>query len=276
VVLGPAAYFAQQLLLMGPLSAPIWLAGLWTLLRGQGSAKPFRAFGIAYVVLLALMIILKGKNYYLTPIYPILFAVGAVHIERATEGKRWVRLLYVAAIVALALVLLPYVLPVLSPEAFLAYQRRIGIRPPRTERSHTAELPQNYADRFGWDELADNVARVYRSLPREEQKKAAIFAQNYGEAGAIDVLGKQYGLPPALTGHQNYFLWGTHGYTGEIVIVIDDDRDDLDRQCNAVEERGPANRNRYAMPYENSKNIYICRGLKTPLADLWPHLKEWL
>jgi hypothetical protein len=137
-------------------------------------------------------------------------------------------------------------------------------------------MPQNYADRFGWDELAGNVARVYRSLPPAEQAKAVIFAQNYGEAGAIDVLGKPYGLPPALSGHQNYYLWGTHGYTGEIVIVVDDDRGDLDRLCNSVEDAGPANRNRYAMPYENSKNIYICRGLKTPLSELWPKVKEWL
>src|SRR5262245_58641025 len=72
VVLGPFAYFSQQLLLMGPLSAPLWLAGLWALLRG-GSWRQYRVFGIAYLVLLILMVVLKGKNYYLTPIYPILF-----------------------------------------------------------------------------------------------------------------------------------------------------------------------------------------------------------
>ncbi len=277
VVLGPVAYFAQQFLLMGPLSAPIWLTGLWVLLRGYQDWRRYRAFGIAYVVLLALMILLKGKNYYLTPIYPILFAAGAVRIEAATELRaRWIRPAYGVAMVLLALVFLPYVLPVLPPDEFLAYQRRLGINPPRTERSHTAELPQNYADRFGWDELADNVARAYHSLPQAEQAKAGIFGQNYGEAGAIDVLGKKYGLPPALSGHQNYFLWGTHGYTGEILLVVDDDRESLDRQCTSVEDKGPAIRNPYAMPYENRKNVYICRGLKTPLAELWPRLKEWL
>jgi hypothetical protein len=277
VVLGPVAYFGQQFLLMGPLSAPIWLTGLWVLLRGNQDWRRYRAFGIAYVVLLALMILLKGKNYYLAPIYPILFAAGAVRIEAATEmNARWIRPAYAAAMVLLALAFLPYVLPVLPPDQFLAYQRKLGITPPRTERSHTAELPQNYADRFGWDELAENVARAYHSLSPAEQAKAGIFGQNYGEAGAIDVLGKKYGLPPALTGHQNYFLWGTHGYTGEILLVVDDDRESLDQQCASVEDKGPAIRNAYAMPYENRKNIYICRGLKTPLAELWPRLKEWL
>jgi hypothetical protein len=276
VVLGPLAYAGQQLLLIGPLSWPIWLTGLIALLMGK-LGREYRVFGVTYLVLLLLMIVLKGKSYYLTPIYPILLAAGAVVVERFT-GMRfwWVRFAYPAFIVLAALVFLPYVLPVFSPESFLRYQKRLGFSTPRTERSHTAELPQNYADRFGWDELAENVNRAYQSLPPEDRNKTGIFAQNYGEAGAIDVLGKKYGLPPALSGHQNYYLWGTHGYTGESLLVVDDNRRSLDQLCTAVEEKGPAIRNRFAMPYEARMNIYHCRGLKQPLDQFWPNVKEWL
>jgi hypothetical protein len=83
-------------------------------------------------------------------------------------------------------------------------------------------LPQIYADHFGWREMAEAVDGAYNRLSPEDRSRCAIFGQNYGQAGTIDFFGAQMGLPKALSGHQDYFLWGSRGYTGECMIVMDD------------------------------------------------------
>jgi len=275
VVLGPFEFFAQQLLIMNPISSPIWLIGLGALLFRR-EWRSYRVFGFAYLIALTLFILLKGKNYYLAPIYPILIAAGAVVVEHVTEARLlWFRPVYVGLVLLLSLPVFPLTLPILAPTAYVEFQEKLHIKPPRTETSHNAIMPQYFADRFGWDELVSNLANAYRSLTPEEQKRVGIFAQNYGEAGAIDVLGRKYGLPPALSGHQNYFLWGSRGYTGQLLLVIDDNRGDLDKQCDSVEEKGPAIRDPYAMPFERRTNIYLCRNLHPSLSQLWPELKNW-
>ena len=147
---------------------------------------------------------------------------------------------------------------------------------PRTETSHAAALPQLYADQFGWEEMVRSVARVYASLPANEQQHAAIFCQNYGEAGAIDFFGPKYGLPPALSGHQNYFYWGPGNYTGAIMIVLDDDATDEREQFRSVEDRGMVESSPWAMPWEQRLHIFVCRDLKIPLRELWPKVRVWL
>ena len=127
----------------------------------------------------------------------------------------------VVAMIALAALFAPIAVPILPPEKLVAYMKAIHFEPPRTETSHTAALPQHFADQFGWEEMVASVAQVYHHLRPEDQKRAAIYCQNYGEAGAIDFFGPKYGLPPAISGHQNYFLWGPRDYTGDVVLVLD-------------------------------------------------------
>jgi hypothetical protein len=276
VVLTPWEYFGQQVLIVNPILLPLWIGGL-VFFFIAGPAKRYRAFGWSYLITFVVIVALKGKNYYLAPIYATLFAAGAVAFENWTESKRrWARPVYGALAVVTAAVFAPFVLPILSPERLLAYQTALGVTPPRSETSHTAALPQLFADQLGWEDFAERVARAYESLSPEERSKAGIFAQNYGEAGALDVHGARFHLPPALSGHQNYFLWGPQGFTGEVLIVIDDSPDDLRSLCESVEDAGPALRHPLAMPYENRTSIYICRRLKEPLDRLWPKTKRWL
>ena len=188
---------------------------------------------------------------------------------------RWLNPVLAAVLIALAVIIAPLAIPILPPEKLVAYMRTIHLAPPRTETSHTAALPQLFADQFGWEEMVGSVARVYQNLSPEEQKQAGIFCQNYGEAGAIDLFGPKYGLPPALSGHQNYFLWGPRGYTGEIVIVLDERAEDEREQFQSVEDHGLIESSPWAMPWEQRVHVYICRGLKRTLHDLWPKLRNW-
>ena len=169
---------------------------------------------------------------------------------------------------------MPFVVPVLSVDRFISYLNSSPLKPPRTEHSHeSAQLPQHYADQFGWEELTAKTAEAWLRLLPEERADCGIFAQNYGQAGAIDFFGTRYGLPRALSGHQTYFLWGPRGYSGNCMIVIDDDKETLDQLFNHVELVGTSD-NPYAL--ERNLTVWLCKGSKFgTLSQLWPKLKKW-
>jgi hypothetical protein len=266
VVLAPLPFMVQQAMMLNPFTAPLWIAGMVMLFR----RREHRVLAWTYVAVLVLFIRLEAKDYYVAPVYPVLFAAGAIFFA---ERGRALRLGAFAIVIAGCLISAPLATPILPPPRYIAYQRALGIKPQATEVSHVSEMPQLFADQFGWEETVAKVARYYHSLPEEERKKTAIFCGNYGQAGAIDFYGPKYGLPPAISGHQNYFLWGHRGYTGESVILLDDDPDpdvELWTSLTKVGDRFHP----YAMPWENSP-IFHGRGLKTPLPELWPKVKHW-
>jgi 4-amino-4-deoxy-L-arabinose transferase-like glycosyltransferase len=277
VVLSPVEFVSQQVLLLHPALFPIWLLGLVSLFVGRMSR--LRVLGWTYVALLGMMIALKAKNYYLTPIYPMLFASAAVAIEAWLARRAWSRgglfpkvalSVYVAAAGA---VVAPAILPFLPPKGLLAYQRRLGLAPPKTEVRHEGPLEQRLGDQFGWEELVADVARIYRSLPPEERSRTGIFASNYGEAGAINLFGPAYGLPPAICVHQNHFFWGPPGGEIDTLIWLQWGREGIEERCRSVEQAGE-HFHPWGMAEEN-RPIYLCRGLRAPLRELWPDLKHW-
>ena len=163
--------------------------------------------------------------------------------------------------------------PVLRAETYIRYQKAIGLEPPKAENQPTGPLPQYFADEFGWKEMAREVARVYNALPPEQRAVTAIFANSYGQAGAIDFFGKKYGLPKAISNHQNYWYWGPRDYTGESVIVLGSDGTGDREHFASVESAG-----RTYHPYSRRDEhfqIFVCRDLNAPLPALWPKMKKW-
>ncbi len=283
IALSPLKYLGEQALMMAPLTLPFWLAGLGFYFFARRAAA-YRVFGWAFVLTIGFFMAMHGKDYYSAPTYAMALAAGAVATEMFFDSARFagrprlrgfLRGATFRVLVIGLLVTLPFVLPVLPIGKFVAYQKWIGIEPPRTEKNQIGVLlPQHYADEFGWPEMVEQVARVYHSLPPEEQAKAAIYTGNYGEAGAIDFFGAQYGLPKAICGHQNYFLWGPRGYTGEIMILVGSEDIEEARPHFASVETAATLNNPYAMPHEN-RPILLARGLKGNLQELWPRLKHW-
>ena len=276
VVLTPAQFMAQQVLIMNPTTLPLWVGGLiWLLVSHEGRRYPVIA--IVYLITLAEFIIMHGKHYYLAPAYPMLFAAGGVGVERLFSIRlQWLKPALLAAMIALAALLAPTVVPILSPKKLVVYMKSIHFEPPRTETSHTAALPQLFADQFGWEEMVRSVARAYATLSPEDQKRVAIFCQNYGEAGAIDFFGPKFGLPLAISGHQNYFLWGPGAWTGEVALVLDSSDHDDPELFASVEDLGQVVSSPWAMPFERRNHIYLCRELKISVQELWPRVKNWL
>jgi len=239
--------------------------------------KPYRALGWAYLVAFTVFVVLKGKNYYLAPIYPMLLAAGAVVIESGIERARqaWLKPVTLAVLFASGAWLVPLIVPALPVDQFIVYMNKLPFKVPRSEHSHErAALPQYYADQFGWKEIVAKTAEAHSRLSPEERPGCGIFAQDYGQAGAIDFFGRQYGLPPALSGHQTYYLWGPRGYSGNCLIVLDDNRERLEELFESVEFVGFSTDNPYAL--EREIPVFICRGAKFgSLEKVWPQLKKW-
>jgi hypothetical protein len=276
VALSPAQFIAEQIVFMNPGTLPLWIAGLlW--LFGSRDGRRYRGLGIIYLVTLAEFIVLHGKSYYLAPAYPMLFAAGGVAAERVFVARlKWLKPALLGAILVIGALCAPLVLPILPPAKLVAYMRAIHLQPPRTETSHTAALPQVFADQFGWEQMVGSVAHVYHHLRPEDEKRAAIFCQNYGEAGAIDFFGPKLGLPPAISGHQNYFFWGPRDWTGEVVLVLDTNDEDEREVFASVEDLGQIVSSPWAMPFERRMHIFLCRDLKGSVQEFWPRVKKWM
>jgi hypothetical protein len=274
LALSPLGFMAQQALLLGPATAPLWIAGLWGL-STRPSEPELRAFPIAYAVIAIILILAHGKAYYLAPIYPTLFAAGAGAVENwfANRVFRWIA---IGIVVIPGLVTLPIVLPVLPPDQFVRYSAELGMSPSTTasERGAQSVLPQYFADMFGWREMAEQVSAVYRALPTADRERAVFFGRNYGEAAALDVYGPSFQGPPAISGHNNYFLWGTKGFDGSVVIMVGGNASMLATMFDDIQVAGRID-SPYAMPSETNVPIYVLRSPRAPLSEIWPTLKHY-
>jgi hypothetical protein len=267
---GLLAFVRSEILDMLPLSLPVWALGLVWLAR----SKPFRFLGVAFAVVWAIVAFANGKPYYVAPAFPMVYAAGAVAIE-GYVARFAVRAAAVGLLALSAAIVAPLAVPVLAPESFVRYAAALGFKDEPDEKHDMGPLPQHFADQFGWEALAEKVGRAYASLSPEEQSGAVVYAGNYGEAGAVDFFGPHLGLPSASSGHNAYFMWGPPGRSGEVLIAIGGKRADLERtyvDVRQVDETFDP----YAMPYENHRPIWICRGLKKPLHDVWPETKHYI
>jgi Dolichyl-phosphate-mannose-protein mannosyltransferase len=274
ILLPPLPYLQAQAQMLGFIAALLVPFALLFFFSKTG--RPYRALGWAYLIFLVEMMVLRGKMYYMAPVYPMMFAAGAVSMERATAGKPWIwaKPLLALAIVAVGGIYAPTILPILSVPSFLTYEHTMGIGQQKFEHMQPGVLPQLYADMFGWEGIAQRVGAYYHTLSPDEQRKTAIFANNYGDAGAIDFFGPKYGLPKAIGGHQNYWIWGPRNYAGESMIVLGEgEEDNMRTKCSSYsivgDTKDPLSRPDEWLP------IYHCRGFKWNLQTVWPKLKRW-
>jgi hypothetical protein len=272
IEMSPLAFFLQQVIFTGPLATIVWLCGLWACLVRPKFAVA-RAFPIAWAILLLVFDASHGKAYYLSAIYPTLLVFGAVRIEEWIHNAI-ARGAVLAGIVVLGALAAPLTLPILPLDGFIRYQKTIGFAPSAGEHQALGVLPQYYADMFGWQEMAEKVAAVYRTLPPQDRARAVFYAENYGEAAAIDVFGRRLGLPPAISGHNNYYIWGPRDRDGSVVIIIGGSTQHYSELFRSFEIAGRID-TPYAMPYETDKPIYVLRGMKISLNEYWPKVKHY-
>lgn len=271
VKLPPLAFLVEQANMLFPFSAPIWIAGIVWLAFARKS-RPWRFAALSYIFFLLLLMAMHAKDYYLAPVYPFLFAAGAVALELRFR-RSWLLTGY-TALLALSLCFItgPIILTLLPPAQYHAYTAHFRGADAQPERV-TGPLPQYLSDRFGWPEMVEGFATRFHNLPPDERQRTAIFCSNYGEASAINMLGGKYGLPVAISGHQNYFYWGFNGYTGESVLTLGDKPENYADDYSEVIDLGAFNAP-WTMDFEH-RHYFWLRHRKRPYATDWPQFKLW-
>jgi len=272
----PLDVLLEQTLLMNPLAAPVWIAGIFFCLRSERGRK-YRFLGLVFLSLLALaMIGQKSRPDRLVGIYPVMFAAGAVLWESFAlrPGWRWIRWALLTLLVLVGLLMAPIGVPLLPPGQLASYAAATGIVPQiEAGEGKVSALPQWFADRFGWEELVDQVAAASDTLTPDERRKALILAPSYGHAGALELLGKNLDLPPVVSPQNSYYLWGPRKGEMEVLISIGYG-DALPEYFEDVRQVG-LYRCGYCMRWRDNTAIWVARGPKVPFHTVWPKLKNF-
>ncbi len=271
----PGVFLRECTLLVHPFTLPVWLAGLaYVFFAREG--REFRALGWIFLAVLAILLSTHAKPYYFAPAFLVLLPAGGVAIETflAHHQWNWPKPAYLIVLVLGGALTAPLVLPILPAETLIRYQAVIGIKASTGERGEAShQLPQIFSDRFGWPEMVAQIAGIYNHLSPEDKADCVIGASNYGEAGAIDFLGKPYGLPNAISSHNNYWYWGPGNKPGKVLLVIGGSKEDYDHLYEDVQQVATFT-NAYAQ--ESGKPIFLCHKPRLTLQEAWPNIHNFI
>jgi len=265
----PVAFILGQLLTMSPSTFPIWFAGVLFLVFSKRT-KDFRFLSILFVILFLFMM-LSGTNRSdrLAFAYPAVFAGGAFFFESfiLKYNLKWFKGVLIIFLFIGLIIALPVILPYFNYEAVSSHTKFLGLNT-EMERGKKPPLPQLIADRIGWEEKFDLVLNAYKSLTPEEKREAIIAAGNYGQAGAIELFGKEYNLPDVYSGHNNYYLWSQEKIqqlTASTVLLQlgqNEDYSGLKERFEIVDQFDGEFTSQYVSSHENQLKVFICRKPK--------------
>lgn len=252
-----------------PFTFAISLLGIYAMIWGQ-ELKKYRAIGIAAVVIFGTMWLLQSKAYYVFALYPVLFAAGAVKIEflLAKRSPIWIYLIAASTLLPV-LPFIPELTPILPIERFINYANL------EVQDNGRVELTGDYADMFGWEEQVQLVDSVYRSLSPREQNNCVLWAENYGEAGALKILGKKYGLPNPISRHGSFWSWGYDQPNAMVWISLGNEEASVKRVFSEV-ELVKMIYHPYAIGEENGIPLYICRTPKVDIPGWWKAYEPYI
>jgi 4-amino-4-deoxy-L-arabinose transferase-like glycosyltransferase len=280
----PLGFFTFQFLLLNPLAVPLAVAGVIFYFRQEN--RRYRVLGWTFVILFAILALGTFKPYFLPPIYPLLFAPGAISFEQFFQRRprvAWLGPAYAGALAFVGLLLAPLAMPILPPAAFVShYSFLTGAGNGGAGQQSAGAFPQYLGDRFGWDTMMKTVARVYSNLPRDEQAHACVFTINYGEASALVLLGTHDSLPPVISAHNNYYLWGPGRCDGSVIIVVGLHADYQEAQILTQQyyrhvAQAATITCQYCMSVENDIPVLVFTQPKFSsfAHDVWPRLKHY-
>jgi len=247
-------------------TTPIWVAGLYFCLFSR-DGKAYRMIGWMYLVPLALFLVARGRDYYLSPAYPMLLAAGCAWGEKwlATQPERRARVIRRSTIGALAV------------SALLLAVLLLPVAPAGSAWWRVADKANsNFNEEFDWPEMAASAAQIRDSLPHEDRSHLGILTADAGQAGAIWVFGARYGLPEALSGSDSNWLrgYGTSPPSTLIVIGFPESVTQAFESCQVAGHVG----NRYGIVNSaigDYTTIWVCRNLREPWPLFWQQIHSF-
>jgi hypothetical protein len=267
VRIGRTKNFLFDQLLLTLFALPLAIAGL-CFYSFSSSGQRFRALGWMYVVPLILFFVMQSRGYYLEPAYPVLFAGGSVWAEQwlAKIRRTWTRPVWAALWTGL-------VANILLAAAFM-----LPLAPINSRWWETAlKTNGDFAEEIGWLELVATVASIRDSLLSDERSRVGILTGNYGEAGAINLYGPRYGLPPAISGINSFWQRGYGDPAPETLIVLGYSRMFLEQHFESCELAGHV-QNAYGVANEEMSDhseIFVCRHLRESWPEFWRNLRHY-
>lgn len=274
----PVDFIMGQVMQMSPTIVPFWLAGTFYFLFSK-RYKEFRFMSILFTGLFLFMM-LSGTSRAdrLIFAYPAAFAGGALFFANIISRYKtvWLKSVIIIFLFIGLVISLPLILPYFNYETVKEYTEFIGINT-EIEKGKKPPLPQILADRIGWKEKVNLVVNAYNSLSAQDRKQTIVAARNYGNAGAIELYGKDYNIPPVACSHNNYYLWSKNRLNGNILLQLDepDDYDGLKQLFDSVELFPGVFKNNYVSPDENNLVVFICRGPKIPFIKMLEKSKNF-
>jgi 4-amino-4-deoxy-L-arabinose transferase-like glycosyltransferase len=273
----PLRFLAEQVLTMHPLLLPFWLSGLAYYFIDEHGCR-FRLLAWIWISVLVLLVLSGStRSNYMAPAYVMLLPAGGVAVEQLVRRRSWNWLppALAGAFAVGGAVIAPMAVDLLPPEQYVAYQHALGLVPPADQVDPIGVMPLHFALKFHAPAIMRAVKEAYAALPAEDRARAGILASSFGEAGAINFFGPHIGLPHAISAHNNYWLWGPGAYSGEVMLVFAPPDAAVLELFDHVEV---ASRIRcdYCLPALTTMSIYICRGPRRPLPELWPQLKNYV
>ncbi|MES2269180.1 MAG: glycosyltransferase family 39 protein [Bacteroidota bacterium] len=267
--------FVKQQLLVNGVALFVWFTGFCYLLFSF-KLRRFRYLSIAYILIFLFLLEMNGKSYYLFGAYPMLFAAGGFALERMLKRTYYVpRTVAVLLFVVPNLLLLPLVLPILPLERTVTFIKNTKHRLPfldfltKWEDQRQHPLTQDYADMLGWEEIAKKAGDTYHSLTPEQQKNTQLFADNYGEAGALHHYRHKYNLPPVVSLNSSFQLWAADSLNAHYIIYIDDD-DNVERRLRPlVESYRETGKVLNPLAVEHNTRVYLITNPSPKLNEIY-------
>lgn len=272
---GPFSFLGYQTLIAGVLGIPLVFLGLYYFFRTR-SGLPYRVFGFAFLILVLVFTLTNAKPYFLMGAYPVIFAAGSIVVEGVSKNrKRIIWPTYLTGLIIIGVALAPVYAPLLPPQTYVNYYGSLtGAANGASAQQNAGSFPQYLGDRFGWNTMTASVAQVYDSLNTSEKAQACIFTLNYGEASALTILGKVYGLPPVISGHNNYYIWGPGSCSGQVLILVGYTPNEVQSDFARVVVAGNITCT-YCMTSEDNLPILVATSPNQTLQSAWPSLKHY-
>lgn len=246
-----------------PAAIPLWLYGLYFCFFSK-TGKKYRPLGWMYVIPFVLFLLASGRFYYMAPTYPMLIALGASQLinrpgSEQSRSKNFWRSLQYGSLVVLGLLVMAVIIPITAP----------GSAWWRIDYAVNSEI----SEEIGWPELVQEVSRIYANIPANERTTTGILTMNYGEIGAVNLYGKELGLPEAISGINTYWLRGYGENPPQTLIVMGSTQkyaEEIFETCT-VAGHTPDPYNIENEETRDHPDIFLCRELKEPWPEFWKH-----